>query len=218
MPFSTPGKNWRGTDAADDLLGELDAPARVRLELSHTSPNIAVAAGLLLVPAVDLGRAPDRLAVGDLGRAGHDRRAELALQPLGDDGDWFSPMGPQHLLAGLGCRSTRAVGSSSSIRWSAGPSLSRSALVWGSIANGSVGSGNADRVEGSGFSRPKRVARLGDDELGDRTDLAGLAARRWAPAPCHGAQHLADALLLAPFVAFQTWSASGACPTRRESR
>ncbi len=48
-------------------------------------------------------------------------------------------------------RSTRAEGSSSSIRWSAAPILSRSAFVCGSI-----------------------VARLGGRELGDRADLAGL--------------------------------------------
>ena len=91
-----------GDGAADDLVGELDAAAGVRLELDPDVAEHAVAAGLLLVPAVGLGRAADRLAVGDRGRAGHDRRAELALEALGDDRDLGLADGPQDLLAGLG--------------------------------------------------------------------------------------------------------------------
>ncbi len=41
----------------------------------------------------------------------------------------------------VGLRSTRTDGSSSSMRCRAGPILSRSALVWGSIATTSVGVG-----------------------------------------------------------------------------
>ena len=50
-------------------------------------------------------------------------------------------------------RSTRAEGSSSSIRWSAGPILSRSVLVWGSMAMISVGSGKVSggSVNGRSF-------------------------------------------------------------------
>ena len=69
-PFSTPGKNCRGTDAADDLLGELDAAAGVGLDLQPDVAELAAAAGLLLVPALDLGAAADRLAVGDARRHG----------------------------------------------------------------------------------------------------------------------------------------------------
>ena len=65
MPFSTPAKKPARHRAADDLLGELDAGARVRLELDPHVAEHPVAAGLLLVPAVGLGVAADRLAVGD---------------------------------------------------------------------------------------------------------------------------------------------------------
>ena len=66
MPFSMPGKKPFGHRPADDLLGELDAAARVRLDLQPDVAEHPVAAGLLLVLALDLGLAPDRLAVGDL--------------------------------------------------------------------------------------------------------------------------------------------------------
>src|SRR6185312_15398679 len=64
---------------ADDALGELDAAVGVGLELQPDVAEHAVAAGLLLVPAVDLGRAADRLLVRDAWRVRRDRRAELAL-------------------------------------------------------------------------------------------------------------------------------------------
>ena len=70
MPFSTPAKKPFGHRAADDLLGELDAAVRVRLELEPDVAEHAVAAGLLLVAAVDLGLAADRLLVRDLRACG----------------------------------------------------------------------------------------------------------------------------------------------------
>ena len=88
--------------AADDLVGELDAGRGVRLELDPHVAEHAVPAGLLLVPAVGLGRAADRLAVGDRRRPGRDRGPELALEPLGDDRDVRLADRAQDLLAGVG--------------------------------------------------------------------------------------------------------------------
>ena len=72
--------------AADDPLGELDAAVRVRLELQPDVAEHPVAAGLLLVPAVDLGRAPDGLLVRDPGRVRRHGGPELALEALHDHG------------------------------------------------------------------------------------------------------------------------------------
>ncbi len=99
MPFSTPAKKPLGHGPADDALGELDAAVRVGLELQPDVPEHPVAAGLLLVPAVDLGLAADRLLVRHLRRVGHDRRAELALEPLDDDRDVRLAHRAQDLLA-----------------------------------------------------------------------------------------------------------------------
>src|SRR4051794_6770349 len=71
--------------AADDALRELDAAIGVRLELEPDVAEHPMAAGLLLVAAVDLGLAADRLLVRHLRRVGHDRGPELALEPLDDD-------------------------------------------------------------------------------------------------------------------------------------
>ena len=59
------GEEALGDGAADDPLGELDAAIRVRLELQPDVAEHPVAAGLLLVAAVDLGLAADRLLVRD---------------------------------------------------------------------------------------------------------------------------------------------------------
>src|SRR4029453_3658952 len=87
---------------ADDLLGELHPTARVRLDLEPDMTEHPVAAGLLLVAALDPGRAPDRLLVRDLGRLRHDRCAELALEPLADDRDVGLARRDEELLAGRG--------------------------------------------------------------------------------------------------------------------
>ncbi len=55
-------------------------------------------------------------------------------------------------------RSTRAVGSSSSIRWRAAPILSRSAFVCGSIATDRDGSGKSIGGRMTGFSRADSVS------------------------------------------------------------
>src|SRR6185295_16773835 len=68
--------------SADDPLGELDAAAGVRLDVQPDVAEHPVAAGLLLVLALDLGLAPDRLAVGDIGLLREARGAELERDPL----------------------------------------------------------------------------------------------------------------------------------------
>src|SRR4029077_17931 len=65
-------------------------------------PETPVPAGLLLLLALDLGLAADRLPIGDPRRPGHDGGPELALEPLGDHGDVGLAEGDQHLLAGRG--------------------------------------------------------------------------------------------------------------------
>ena len=164
----------RGHRAADDLLGELDAAARVRLDLEPDVAEHAVAAGLLLVPALDLGRAADRLACRGPAASRHDRRAELALEPLADDRDVGLAGRARAAARRSSERSTRADGSSSSIRWRAAPILSRSALVWGSIATGSVGCGKSSGGRSSGSPWSTACRRSRSRQLRDRADLAGL--------------------------------------------
>ena len=69
MPFSTAGMKFLGIDAAEDLVGEFElAAARQRLHADPAIAELAVTAGLLLVAALDVGRAADRFAIRDLGR------------------------------------------------------------------------------------------------------------------------------------------------------
>src|SRR5207342_1711250 len=86
----------------DDSFGEHDAAARVGLELQPDVAEHPVAAGLLLVLALDLGLGADGLAIGDPWRARHDGGPELALETLGDHGDMGLAEGDQELLAGRG--------------------------------------------------------------------------------------------------------------------
>ncbi len=183
---------------ADDPLGELDAAAGVRLELDPDVAEHAVAAGLLLVLALDLGLAADRLPVRDLRRPGHDRGPELALEPLGDDRD----VGLADRDAGAARRSATARpardGSSSSIRWRAAPILSRSAFVCGSIATDEGRLREVDRAAGRAASPSReRVAGLGHGQLGDGPDLAGLELADRLLVLAVEEQELADPLVLA---------------------
>ena len=58
MPFLDRGDELARDRAAEDLVDELEvAAARQRLDLDLAVAELAVAAGLLLVPAVRLGRA-----------------------------------------------------------------------------------------------------------------------------------------------------------------
>src|SRR5262249_48136171 len=96
-----PREEVAGHDPTHDALGELDATARVGLDLQPHMPELASATGLLLVPALDLGRSADGLAIGHARRMGEDGRPELALEALGGDGDLVLALCPQDLLAGL---------------------------------------------------------------------------------------------------------------------
>ena len=96
---------------------------------------------------------------GTLRRVGHDRRAELALEPLDDHRDVGLAHRPQDLLAGRRSARRATVGSSSSIRWRAGPILSRSALVCGSMATASDGLREVERRQRSAASRATTACR-----------------------------------------------------------
>ena len=74
-----------GNGAAEDVVDELEfAPARQRLHLDLAVAVLAVAAGLLLVAALHVGFAADRLAVRHLGCLQVDFGV-VALLQLGDD-------------------------------------------------------------------------------------------------------------------------------------
>src|SRR5262245_13011286 len=73
--------------ATNDARGELDPAARIGLDLEEYLAELAAAAGLLLVPALNRRLAADRLAIRDARRLGDDGGAELALQLLDGDGD-----------------------------------------------------------------------------------------------------------------------------------
>ena len=123
----------------------------------------------------------------------------------------------RRICSPVSLRSTRAVGSSSSIRWSAGPILSRSPLDTGSIATWSVGSGKSIGAElQRRVAGRERVAGLGHAELGDGADLAGPQLGRGLLLLAVEVQQLADALVLAP-VALNTvpWLLSVPDRTRR---
>ena len=77
------GEEALGHRAAHNPLAEFQAFAVAGGELDPNVAELAVAAGLLLVPALDLYGFTDGLAVGDLGFLQGDIHAELALQ-LGD--------------------------------------------------------------------------------------------------------------------------------------
>jgi hypothetical protein len=90
---------WHG--AADDARGELDAGARVGLDIEEDLAELAATAGLLLVPALDGRLAADGFSIRDAGRPGNHGRAELALELLDGDGDLVLALRPEQLFAGL---------------------------------------------------------------------------------------------------------------------
>ena len=77
------GEEALGHRAAHHALAEFQALAVAGGELDPHVAELAVAAGLLLVPALDLHSLADGLPVGDLGFLQGDVYAELGLQ-LGD--------------------------------------------------------------------------------------------------------------------------------------
>ncbi len=183
--------------AAHDLLGELDALGRVRLELDPDVAEHPVAAGLLLVAAVGLGRAADRLPVRDLGRPGRDRRAELALEALADDGHVRLADGTQDLLAG-----GRPLDPCARLLLEH-PLEGRAHLVEIRLRHG-IDRDLQGRVrEGDRGETQARVARaqgvpgLGQAQLGDGADLARPQLGRGLLLLAVEVQQLADALVLA---------------------
>ena len=184
--------------AADDTLGELDAAIGVGLELQPDVPEHPVPAGLLLVAAVDLGLAADRLLVRDLGRVGHDRRPELALEPLDDDRGVGLAHRPQDLLAGGGALQAdgRLLLEHAGQR--------RAHLVEVALALRLDGDhqrrlGEVERRQDQRLlARCQRVAGLGHGQLRDRADLAGLELADRLLLLAVEQQQLADPLVLAP--------------------
>ena len=215
MPFSTPGKKLLRDRPADDPLGELDAAARVRLELHPHVAEHAVAAGLLLVAAVDLGLAADRLLVRDARRVGHDRRAELALEPLDDDRGVGLAHRAQDLLAerrsARGGRSAPPRASAAS----AGPILSRSALVWGSMATDERRLGELERrqrerllLRPTACRRSRSPASLATAPISPAlSSPIGSCSLPWSSSswPMRSSS---------PRVAFQTWACEWSVPDR----
>ena len=74
------GEEVLGNGAADNLLGKLEA---VAVDMLKSDPNIAelaAAAGLLLMSALDIGGLADGLSVCDLGNGEVDLNAEFILE------------------------------------------------------------------------------------------------------------------------------------------
>ena len=213
MPFSTPGEEALGHGPADDALGELDAAARIRLDLEPDLAEHAVAAGLLLVAAMDRGLAADRLAVRDRRGAGDDRRAELALEPLDDHGDVRLAHRPQDLLAGVACARPGPSGPPRAGAGALGPSCRGRPSTAARSRPGSVGSGKSSGASGQrALARRERVAGLGHAslatapispaELADRLLLLAVESRSW---PMRSSSSR---------VGFQTWACD--CERARE--
>ncbi len=91
-----------GDHAALDLVDELEATAlRQRLDLDVAVAELAAAAGLLLVAALRLGGALDRLLVGHARRLEGDLGAEAVLHAVHDHLDVHLREPGDDLLAGL---------------------------------------------------------------------------------------------------------------------
>src|SRR4029077_5696330 len=151
-----------------------DTAIRVRFELQPDIPEHPVPAGLLLVPAVDLGLAPDRLLVRDARGMGRDRGPELALEPFDDDRGVGLAHGAQDLFTdGRALQANR--------RFFLEHARERRAhLVEVAFRDGLDGDDERWEREFDRWQRERRalgrqgVAGLGDRELRDGTDLAGL--------------------------------------------
>ena len=88
--------------AADDLFVKLEAAAaRHRLDLQHHVAELAVAAGLLLVPAALGDRFADGLLISDRRRLRFDVDAEAIAQALQRDPQMHLALPPQHDVVGL---------------------------------------------------------------------------------------------------------------------
>ena len=88
--------------AADDLFLKLEAAAaRHRLDLQHHIAELAVTAGLFLVPAALGDRFADRLLISDRRRLRFDVDAEALAQALQRDPQMHLALSPQHDVVGL---------------------------------------------------------------------------------------------------------------------
>src|SRR5207302_4894468 len=91
----------RDHPALDGVYELEPGPDLQRLDLDAAVAKLPSAAGLLLVAAVGLGRAPDRLLVGHARRLEGDLRAEPRAQTLHDHLDVDLRQAGHDLLAGL---------------------------------------------------------------------------------------------------------------------
>ena len=88
--------------AAGDLVLELEAgAARQRPDLHHHVAELAVAAGLLLVPAADRDRFLDGLAIADGRRPRRHRHGKAIGEPLGRHAQVHFALAPDHHLVVL---------------------------------------------------------------------------------------------------------------------
>ena len=180
-PLLDAGDELAGYRAADDLVDELEAgPLGQRLDLDVADGELAVAAGLLHVPAVALGRPGEGLAQGDRERHLVDVHAVPRGQPL-EQRPRRAPRPCTTAPAGGSRRCSRSAATGPRRR--AGPSawesLSSSALLCATIATGSSGSGiDQGRSTRGLVDRGERVAGLGPGEPADRAQVAGDDARR----------------------------------------
>ena len=86
MPFSTAGMKFLGIEPPKISLANSNLrAARQRLHLDPAIAELAVAAGLLLVAALDVGVSADGLAVRNLGRLQGDVHAVALLQAADHD-------------------------------------------------------------------------------------------------------------------------------------
>jgi len=85
-----------------------------------------MSAGLLLVPALDVGFAADSFAIRDFRRFERNVYAVAPFQPADDDLDMLLPATAEQKFLGLGSRKKRSDWSSSRIRWMAFPIRSSS--------------------------------------------------------------------------------------------
>ena len=89
--------------AAGDPVLELEAgAARQRLDLQHRVAELAVAAGLLLVPAAHGDRFADGFAIADRRRPRRDRNRIAVAEPLGRHAQMHLALAPDHHLVVLG--------------------------------------------------------------------------------------------------------------------
>src|SRR5581483_8701357 len=87
--------------AADDLLVKLEAAAaRQRSDVEHDIAELAVAAGLFLVPAALGDRLADSFLITDRRRMRLDVDAEAVAQPLERDAQMHLALSPQHAVMG----------------------------------------------------------------------------------------------------------------------